>query len=49
MTGRELPNLRRVFDKFDLFDRVVAENGAVLYRPQKREEKVLAEPPPRSS
>jgi HAD superfamily hydrolase (TIGR01484 family) len=45
VTGRELPDLRRVFDKFELFDRVVAENGAVLYRPQKREEKVLAEPP----
>ncbi len=45
VTGRELPDLRRVFDRFDLFDRVVAENGAVLYRPHEREERVLAEPP----
>jgi HAD superfamily hydrolase (TIGR01484 family) len=45
VTGRELADLRRVFDRFDLFDRVVTENGAVLYRPEKREEKVLAEPP----
>jgi len=45
VTGRELPDLRRVFDRFDLFDHVVAENGGVLYRPDKREEKVIAEPP----
>jgi HAD superfamily hydrolase (TIGR01484 family) len=45
VTGRELEDLRRVFSSFELFDRVVAENGAVLYRPETREEKVLAEPP----
>jgi hydroxymethylpyrimidine pyrophosphatase-like HAD family hydrolase len=45
VTGRELADLRRVFDRFDLFDRVVAENGAVIYRPDRREEKVIAEPP----
>ena len=45
VTGRELPDLRRVLERFDLFDRVVAENGAVLYRPDEREEKVVAEPP----
>ncbi|HEX8202253.1 MAG TPA: HAD hydrolase family protein, partial [Isosphaeraceae bacterium] len=33
------------FPRIDLFDRVVAENGAVLYRPETREEKVLAEAP----
>jgi HAD superfamily hydrolase (TIGR01484 family) len=45
VTGRELPDLRRVCPSLDVFDRVVAENGAILYRPDTREEKVLAEPP----
>ena len=35
-----------VFPRVDLFDRVVAENGAVLYRPSDRTERTLAEPPP---
>src|SRR6185503_21153712 len=30
-TGRELDDLRRVFPRLDVFDRVVAENGALLY------------------
>jgi len=47
VTGRELPDLRRVFDRFDLFDFVVAENGALVYDPQKQEElPVAAAPPP---
>ena len=46
VTGRELEDLKSVFDRLDLFDRVIAENGALLYRPQTREEVVLAEPPP---
>ncbi len=46
VTGRELEDLKSVFDRLDLFDLVVVENGAVLYRPQTREEIVLAEPPP---
>jgi len=46
VTGRELRDLQTVFDRFDLFDLVVAENGALLYRPQTREETCLAEPPP---
>ena len=46
VTGRELEDLRRVCPHFELFDRIVAENGALLYRPQTREEVVLAEPPP---
>ncbi len=46
VTGRELPDLERVFPRLDLFDRVVAENGALLYRPPTREERLLAEPPP---
>src|SRR5436309_1387135 len=46
VTGRELDELMRVFPRLDLFDRVVAENGALLYRPSDRSEKVLAERPP---
>jgi HAD superfamily hydrolase (TIGR01484 family) len=33
VTGRELADLKRVFQEFDLFGRVVAENGALLYTP----------------
>src|SRR5207248_2082480 len=46
VTGREMDDLQRTFSRVDLFDRVVAENGALLYRPASREEKVLAEPAP---
>jgi HAD superfamily hydrolase (TIGR01484 family) len=46
VTGREIDDLQKVFDRLDLFDRVVAENGALIYRPQTREERTLAEPPP---
>jgi len=45
VTGRHLPDLQRVFGKLELFDRVVAENGALLYDAASREEKVLAEAP----
>ena len=46
VTGRELDDLIKVFPRLDLFDRVVAENGALLYRPATREERPLAERPP---
>src|SRR6266850_6884840 len=46
VTGRELDDLILVCPRLDLFDRVVAENGALLYRPATREEKLLAEAPP---
>jgi HAD superfamily hydrolase (TIGR01484 family) len=48
VTGRELDELGQVFPRLDIFDRIVAENGALLYRPETREEIVLAEPPPPS-
>src|SRR3954451_6171616 len=48
VTGRELPELKRVFSRLDLFDRVVAENGALLYRPASGEEQSLAEAPPQA-
>ncbi len=46
VTGRQLDDLLRVFPRVDLFERVVVENGAVLYRPESREKKVLTERPP---
>src|SRR5262245_22019093 len=46
VTGRELPDLQRVFEHLAVFDRVIAENGALLYRPASREERQLAEAPP---
>jgi hydroxymethylpyrimidine pyrophosphatase-like HAD family hydrolase len=46
VTGRELPDLQRVMPRLDLFDLVVAENGALLYDPANHEEQALAEPPP---
>jgi len=46
VTGRELENLLEIFPAIELFDRVVAENGGVLYRPASREHKTLGEAPP---
>jgi hydroxymethylpyrimidine pyrophosphatase-like HAD family hydrolase len=46
VTGRELPDLKRCFPQLGIFDRVVAENGALLYDPVSRQETVIAEPPP---
>src|SRR5262245_27141236 len=45
VTGRELDELLTVCPRIDLFDRVVAENGALLYRPGTREEQLLGEAP----
>jgi hydroxymethylpyrimidine pyrophosphatase-like HAD family hydrolase len=47
VTGRELGELKKTFSRLELFDIVVAENGAVLYRPESREETILGPPPPR--
>ncbi len=46
VTGRELPDLERVCPRLDLFDRVVAENGALLYTPATKEQRPLGPPPP---
>src|SRR5882762_10894292 len=45
-TGRQLAELQSVFPEHALFERIVAENGAVLHRPANRESKVLADLPP---
>src|SRR5215467_9804128 len=46
VTGRILEDLSDVFPELDFFDRIVAENGALLYRPPTKEQRLLAEPPP---
>jgi hypothetical protein len=46
VTGRELPELQSVFPHLDKFDRVVAENGALIFDPTTKAVRVLAEPPP---
>ncbi|MGH9626882.1 MAG: HAD family hydrolase, partial [Bryobacteraceae bacterium] len=45
VTGRELEDLFRVFPKPELFDRIVAENGALVYDPATREMTTLGERP----
>lgn len=45
VTGRELPDLKRVFPDLALFDRVVAENGALLYTPASEQERLIAPEP----
>jgi hydroxymethylpyrimidine pyrophosphatase-like HAD family hydrolase len=48
VTGRELPDLLKSFAHTGLFARIVAENGALLYRPADKDERVMAPPPPES-
>lgn len=48
VTGRELADLRALDAPLLLFDRVIAENGGVLFDPQCNEERALAAPPPES-
>jgi hydroxymethylpyrimidine pyrophosphatase-like HAD family hydrolase len=45
VTGRDLEDLKDVFPGLDVFDKVVAENGALLYTPASREARVLSPPP----
>jgi len=45
VTGRELEDLFTVFPQLEVFDRVVAENGAVLYTPQTRTRRTLGAAP----
>jgi len=46
VTGRELSDLGNTFDRLDLFDRVVVENGAVLYDPATKRVELISSPPP---
>jgi hydroxymethylpyrimidine pyrophosphatase-like HAD family hydrolase len=45
VTGRELDELLSIFPQVHLFTRIVAENGALLYRPDTREIRMLCRPP----
>ncbi|MGV6394096.1 HAD-IIB family hydrolase [Pseudomonas caspiana] len=44
VTGRELQALKHHFPHLDLFDLVIAENGALLYDPVTDTEELIAEP-----
>jgi HAD superfamily hydrolase (TIGR01484 family) len=46
VTGRELDDLKSVCPRLDLFELIVAENGALLYWPATNEERSLGERPP---
>ena len=46
VTGRQVPDLISVFSRPDLFNLIVAENGAVLYNPVDKSDRLLGEPPP---
>ena len=46
-TGRRLEDLFQIFPHVNLFDYLVCENGALLYRPATKVARLLAEPPPR--
>jgi len=45
VTGRERPDLKRVFPEVSLFDKVVAENGALIYTPASEEERTISPTP----
>ncbi len=46
VTGRELEELKSAFPRFEIFDQIVAENGALLYQPNNHQQVSLG---PRSS
>jgi hydroxymethylpyrimidine pyrophosphatase-like HAD family hydrolase len=46
VNGRELTSLFNTFAHPEVFDRIVAENGAVLYEPATGVVQILASPPP---
>jgi hydroxymethylpyrimidine pyrophosphatase-like HAD family hydrolase len=46
VTGRELPDLFNTFAHSDIFDLIVAENGAVVYNPATTTIEMLSPPPP---
>lgn len=45
VTGREFDDLARHFPRFDIFDRLVLENGAVMLDPATGQLRLLAPPP----
>jgi HAD superfamily hydrolase (TIGR01484 family) len=45
VTGREMPDLMKVCPRLDVFDLIVAENGALLFDPATEKETLLASAP----
>jgi hydroxymethylpyrimidine pyrophosphatase-like HAD family hydrolase len=45
VTGRELADLEKVFPQLAIFDRIVAENGGLIYTPATTEQRPLAAAP----
>ncbi len=45
VTGREIRHVKEVFPEYELFDSVVAENGAVVFNPRTEEAQLLCEAP----
>jgi hydroxymethylpyrimidine pyrophosphatase-like HAD family hydrolase len=48
VTGRQIDDLEQSFAHLALFERVVAENGAVVYTPATKQLRLLDEPPPQA-
>src|SRR5438477_9085372 len=48
VNGREMDEIKTVFPSHTVFDRIVAENGALIYNPSTLEERLLGEVPPQS-
>src|SRR5688572_17756084 len=46
VSGRELEDLMKTFEHIEIFERLVLENGALIYHPASKEEKILGERPP---
>lgn len=46
VTGRELEDLQATFPHCHLFERIVVENGALVYTPATQTVRTLTEPPP---
>jgi hydroxymethylpyrimidine pyrophosphatase-like HAD family hydrolase len=46
VTGRRIDDLAGVFEHQEWFEWIVAENGAILYKPSTRQSLRIAEPPP---
>ena len=46
VTGRELTDLFNTFEHSDLFERIVAENGAVIYDPATQSVETISSAPP---
>jgi HAD superfamily hydrolase (TIGR01484 family) len=46
VTGRDVTDLQHAMPRLDLFDIVVAENGALLYDPANQEMRAMGDAPP---